>query len=189
MADVSTFRGILIFFDRLGIYDVILPFLLVFSIMFAILEKTKVFGTEKIGDHTYTRKNMNAMVAFVIGFMVIASAHLVALITEASANMVILLMLAVFFLLLVGSFMQEKPEGVILEGKWKIMFMVIMFVGIIGIFLHAIRLPSGQPFLEWLLQYIAYNFNSAVVGSIILMLVVIGFMYFIVRDRKVPEKT
>ena len=42
----STFREVLLFFEQIGIYDVVLPFLLVFTIVFAILEKTKLFGTE-----------------------------------------------------------------------------------------------------------------------------------------------
>ena len=38
---VSSFRSAIDFFGQVGVYDVILPFLLVFTIMFAILEKTK----------------------------------------------------------------------------------------------------------------------------------------------------
>ena len=47
MVEQSVFRGIIEFFEKIGIYDVVLPFLLVFTIVFAILEKTKVFGTLK----------------------------------------------------------------------------------------------------------------------------------------------
>ena len=54
---VSTFRGALEFFEDIGIYDVILPFLLIFTIVFAILEKTKVFGTEEIEGTKNTKKN------------------------------------------------------------------------------------------------------------------------------------
>src|SRR3989338_4862235 len=104
MPQESVFRGVLLFFDRLGIYDVILPFLLIFSIVFAIFEKTLIFGKEKVGDKSYSRKNINAMVAFVISFMVIASAQLVQLITTVSSHVVILLLLSIFFLMLVVSY-------------------------------------------------------------------------------------
>ena len=47
MADyTSPFRTGIDFLDKLGVYEVLLPFLLIFTIVFAILEKTKVFGTE-----------------------------------------------------------------------------------------------------------------------------------------------
>ena len=53
----SAFRGAIEFFDKIGVYDVILPFLLVFTIVFAILEKTKVFGTDDIEGKKLTKKN------------------------------------------------------------------------------------------------------------------------------------
>ena len=71
MPQQSVFRGIIEFFGDLGVYDVILPFILVFTIVFAILEKSQVFGSEKIKDVEYTRKNLNSMAAFVIAFLVV----------------------------------------------------------------------------------------------------------------------
>ena len=46
----SVFANAIQFLDRLGVYDVLLPFILVFAIVFAILERTKVLGTEKMKD-------------------------------------------------------------------------------------------------------------------------------------------
>ena len=58
MAEESLFRGVLSFFNDIGIYDVILPFLLIFTIVFAILEKTKVLGVEEIEGKKYTKKSL-----------------------------------------------------------------------------------------------------------------------------------
>jgi hypothetical protein len=183
----STFRGILDFFNEIGIYDVVLPFLMIFTIVFAILEKTKVLGMEKIGDKSYTRKNLNSMVAFCVSFFVIASSQLVEIISEVSAHMVILLLLSVFFLILVGSFYKEGEEPFSLSDPWKIIFTIIMFVGIIAIFLMAIKTSDGTPWLMWILSYIYNNFNSRIVGSLILMGIIIGFMFWVVRDPKEKE--
>lgn len=180
----STFREVLEFFNQLGIFDVILPFLLVFTIMFAIFEKTKVLGTEKIEGKTYSRKNLNAMLSFVIAFLVVASSKLVEIITQVSSQVVVLLLLSVFFLLLVGSFHKESPEGVFLDGAWKKLFMIIMFIGIVAIFLYAIKTKDGEPWLEWFIKYVVNNFSSAAVASIILIVVLILAMWFIVRDPK-----
>ncbi|MFQ5474275.1 MAG: hypothetical protein ACE5DM_00395 [Candidatus Nanoarchaeia archaeon] len=174
----SVFRGILDFFVELGVYDVILPFLLVFTIMFALLEKTKVLGMQEIDGKKYTRKNINSMVAFCVSFLVIASTRLVAIINETMANMFLLLLLAVSFLLLIGSFMKEEDESVFLEEPWKTIFMIIMFVGITLIFLHAI----GWLQIGW--DYLIHHYDSTVVGSIILMAIIIFFMYIIVREPK-----
>ena len=49
--------------DDVGVRDVMLPFLLIFTIFFAILQKTKVLGEGK--------KNMNLAVALVIALIVV----------------------------------------------------------------------------------------------------------------------
>lgn len=188
----SVFRGIIEFFDKLGIYDVVLPFLLVFTIVFAILEKTKVLGTEKVEgySHPLPKKNLNSMVAFVIGFFVIASSQLVEIITQVSAHMVVLLLLSIFFLMLVGSFWKESDEPFSIKelGRgWVILFTVIMFVGIVSIFLMALETPGGTPWLVWFLDFLRTNWNSTMVGSVILMGIIIGFMFWVVKSPS-PKK-
>jgi len=181
MAEVSTFRGTLVFFDKLGVYDVILPFLLIFTIMFAILEKTKVLGTEVIDGQKITKKNLNAMTAFVISFLAVASSRIVAVINQTAAHIVILLLLSVFFLLLIGSFMEEKDTPVFLQRPWNIIFMIIMFVGIVFIFLNALTTEDGTTWLKVVTNFIGNFNNSVVVSSVILVIVVVLFMWFIVR--------
>lgn len=188
MAEVSTFRGALVFFDKLGIYDVILPFLLVFTIVFAILEKTKVLGTEGEGNAKTTKKNLNAMAAFVIAFLAVASSRIVAVINQTAAQVVILLLLSVFFLMLIGSFMQEKDTPVYLEKPWNWIFMIIMFVGIIMIFLNALTASDGRTWLQVGYDWVSSINNSVGVSSIILIIVIVIFMWYIVREPKKDEK-
>ena len=184
---VSTFRNAIEFFDKIGIYDVILPFLLVFTIVFAILEKTRVLGTEEVDGKKIAKKNLDSMVAFVIAFLVVASSKLVETITEVSSNVVVLLLLSIFFLLLVGSFFKEG-EGVFLEGTWKYLFMIIMFIGIVAIFLHAIKKENGQPWLEWAWDQLTHNWSSTSFASVILIIVIIAFMFYVVRGEPSAKK-
>ena len=179
MVEQSVFRGTLDFFGRLGIYDVILPFLLVFTIVFAILEKTKIFGMEEIEGKKYPRKNLDAMVAFVIAFFVIASSQLVEVITTVSSQAVILLLLSILFLILVGSFAKEEEEGFFLTGLGKGAFSVIMFVGIIVIFLNTIKTEEGQSWLSFIMEFISTKWNTDWVASLILIGVIIGFMFYV----------
>ena len=187
MAEPSTFRGIIYFFDRIGIYDVVLPFVLVFTIVYAILEKTKVLGTEEIKGVKYTRKNLNAMTSFAVSFLVVASAKLVAIIADVSSQMVVLLLASVFFLLLVGTFYKENEE-VALEGGWRTLFMVIMFIGLLIIFLQAIPTKTGQPWLEWFWQYIATHWSSTGVASIIMVIAIIVFIWWVQRPSDEGKK-
>ncbi len=177
----STFRGVIEFFVRLGIYDVVLPFLLVFTVVFAIMEKTRVLGVEKTNSGEFTRKNLNSMVAFVLAFLVVASSRLVAIINETMANMVLLLMLSVCFLILIGSFMKETKDGVFLEKGWAQLFTMIMFIGLLLIFANALG------WLEPTWQYLMQNYDSTVVASLLLIAGMVGFVYWIVKDPS-PKK-
>lgn len=184
MAEASTFRGVIDFFDNIGLYDVVLPFILVFTIVFAILEKTKVLGTEEISGKEYTRKNLNAMTSFVISFLVIASSKLVEIITQVSSQVVILLMLSVLFLLLVGSFYQEA-EGGYLQGGWKTFFMFIMFIGIVLIFLGAIKNDEDKSWLDIFWDYVSKEGQGGnAVGSIILLLLLVLLVVYVVKSPK-----
>jgi len=178
MAEDSIFRGVIDFFGELGIYDVVLPFLLVFAIVFAILEKTKVLGTEEIEGKNYTKKNINAIVAFVVAFFVVASTKLVKAINESLASIVLLLLLFVFFLALVGVFFKEEGGVFLEEGGWRTFFMVIAFVIIVLIFLNALDWLS--PF--W--NYLKGNWGMEWVASLILLIVIIVFMIYVTKDHR-----
>ncbi len=180
----SAFRGVIEFFGEVGLYDVVLPFLLVFTIVFAIFEKTKILGTEEIDGTAYPRKNLDAMASFVISFFVIASAELVEIISTVSSQVVILLMAAVLFLLLVGSFAKEEKDGFFLKEKgWQIFFMVIMFIGIVLIFLNAVKNEAGDSWLEVTWNFLSKGEGGNAVGSIILIVIVILFMMYAIKDQ------
>src|SRR3989344_1734813 len=181
----TPFRQVIDFFEEIGLYDVVMPFLLVFTIVFAILEKTKVLGTEEIEGKKYTKKNLNSMVAFVMAFLVVASAQLVEIITTVSANAAVLLFLSALFLLLVGSFFKEG-EPVYLEGGWKMTFMILMFIGIVVIFLGAVKTKDGTTWLDSLSSFSSSSGSNEVMGAIILLVIVVLFIAFAVRES--PKK-
>jgi hypothetical protein len=181
MAEETVFRGVIEFLDKIGVYDVILPFLLVFTIVFAILEKTRVLGTEEIEGKKYPKKNIDAMVSFVISFLVVASTKLVSAINQALAQGVLILILIVMFLLLIGAFFKEG-EDVILTGNWRTFFMVIIFAGIVLIFLNA--LGWLVPFWNFLVE----NWKMEWVASLIMIIIIILFIIFITHEKKPGKK-
>lgn len=180
---VSTFRNVLDFFNELGIYDVVLPFLLVFTMIFAILEKTKIFGTEKLSDgNQYSRKSLNAMVSFTSAFFVIASSKAVEIINQTLAHFFILLLMAVLFLMLFGTFYGQEENFWSDLGKKRIWIGAAFGIGIILIFLNAVG------WLEPAWDYLMDHWDSNAVASIILMIVVIGFMAYIVSGPSGGDK-
>ena len=175
---VSAFRGIIDFFNNIGVFDVVLPFLLVFTVVFALLERTKVFGIEKIEGKEYTKKNLNSAAAFVIAFLVIASSELVEIITKVSSQFVVLLFGIVLFLLLVGSFYKEEPHGVFLEGGWKTTFMFIVFVVLVFIFLDALNLLGNIS------DFFKGTNRGEFVGSILLVALIVFFIVYVTKENQ-----
>jgi len=180
MAD-TVLGGVLDFFKDLGVYDVVLPFILTFTIMFAILERTQVFGTEKDGQ---TKKNLNAMVAFVVGFLVVASSKLVATITKVSSEIIVLMLLLVFFMMMVGTFFtakEIKDEGIGIKGPMRVLFMSIVGIALLLIFLDALETESGQTWLEVVMNWLGQFATNSAVAAIILLIGIIIFMWFITK--------
>jgi len=184
---VSSFRAAIDFFGQIGIYDVILPFLLVFTIMFAILEKTRIFGFED-KEQKYTRKNLNSMVSFVTAFLVVGSAKLVGIINQTVSQVFILILISVLFLIMMGLFWGEREMKFEKGDPWFIFFSVVMLAGIVLIFLNAITNDQGQSWLSVGWGYMTQNWNSAVVGAIIMIIIVVGMMYYVIRPYEPKKK-
>jgi len=187
MAESNFLVGAVQFMDKIGVYDVVLPFLLVFVIVYAILEKSKVFGTEKVGEKEVPRKNLNSMAAFVIGFLVIASSQLVASISAFVSQLVLLIVLVVAFLMLVGSFTNEKDMDGFLSGPEnktiRYVLMSVMFLGILIIFLNSMMV-GDVTWLEYAFNYLSASTNSSVLGSILLLAIMGGVIAFMVTGEK-----
>src|SRR3989344_1812012 len=150
------------FLRDFGLFDVILPFLLVFTITFAVLEKTKILGTIKIHgtDEYMPNKNLNSMVSFVVALLVVATANIVRAINESLPNIVLLLVASLSFLILIGVFVQDEMNFAEKHKNWNRGFIIIMFIGVILIFLNAIyMIVAGQEMsvleylIDWIIKY------------------------------------
>lgn len=181
----SVLRGVINFFEALGIYDVLLPFMLVFTIVFAILERTAVLGKETIGGESYTRKNLNAMVAFVMGLLVVASSKLVESVLMISSQVVLLVLLGVFFLMLVATFYTEKEieKGGLQEAWARWTFGFVMFLGLVAIFLNSIKTEAGESWWEIFWQWLSGFWDSAAVASIVLIIFIVVFIVWITSSK------
>ena len=95
--------------QSLGFYQYVLPFLLIFTILFAILEKTRIFGTEP--GTGATRKNINFVLALVIALIVIVQTRIVEIMTIYLSKMALFILIAVIFFLAIGIFGTNPEQG------------------------------------------------------------------------------
>lgn len=100
------------------------PFLLIFFIVFAILEKTKIFGENK--------KQLNALIAFIIGLIFIG----VAFPKQVVGNLILFLTVALvvmFVALLLWGFVSRGELDVKIEKRGaKVALGILVFIIVIG---------------------------------------------------------
>ncbi len=182
---VSTFRSVLDgMVTKLGLFDVVLPFLLVFAITFAALEKSRVLGVYKEGSVEYTKKNLNAIVALAIAFFVVASSRLVGIIIGFSTNGVLLILFSVIFLMVAGLFFKDGEVFTHIE-KYKTFFIWATFVILLLVFLGVMGWLG--TIWHWIVLQWNIHRNDSLGAGIFLFIVVIGAMFFITSGG--PKKT
>ncbi len=177
------------FFRDFGLFDVVLPFLLVFTIIFAILEKTRILGIVKTKEGELPNKNLNAMVAFVVGLLVVATANIVRTINESLPNVVLLIVISVSFLLMIGVFLKTgELDFSDKHKKWYAVFVVIMLIAVIAIFLNSIYTKNGDSWLEVALFFIITEWTGAVFTSILFLVIIILAVWFITKSKSEGKK-
>lgn len=185
---VSPLEQSILFLQEFGFFSVVLPFLLVFTLIFAILEKTKILGTEEIEGKPIPKRNLNAMFAFVVALFVVATPTIVKAIEVSLPQVSLFLLVIICFMLLAGSFMGSKEFTFEQNKFWKIFLTAVAFFGVILIFLSAIKLPGGESWLSWMWGWVLLEWGGTVFASITLLIIVIGAILFIVTGGPKKEK-
>ncbi|MBI2670972.1 hypothetical protein HYX18_03280 [Candidatus Woesearchaeota archaeon] len=94
--------------QALGFYDFLLPFLLVFTVIFAMLEKTKLMGTT---EDRKPRTNINTLLALIVGLIVVVQTSIVEIINNYLSKMSLFIIIVLIFLLVVGIFGGNIENG------------------------------------------------------------------------------
>ena len=168
------------FFKDFGLFDIVIPFLLIFTLIYAILDKTKLLGTQEIGGKIYANRNLNSMIAFSVGLLVVASANAVKTINKVIPNIVLLSVAALCFMILIGLFVKEgELDFSEKHDKWYMLFLTIMFVGVVLIFLNSIFIgESNETWLSFAWNYMISYWSGTVIASIVMFLVIILAIMF-----------
>lgn len=159
------FKEAIKFMEEFGIYDVVLPFILIFTIIFATLEKIKIFGQEG--------RRYNALIALSIALLFVAATNLVEAVNHYLP--IIGLVLAIFLglMLLLGIFgVEEGSKGVKTMG-W-------ILAGIVSITIGLAYLPQITWFKEFFDSLESYS------GVLIVIVILIAIIVWVVKGEKKP---
>ncbi|MDO8643043.1 MAG: hypothetical protein Q7R76_05710 [Candidatus Woesearchaeota archaeon] len=168
-------RGVLAL-EQLGISDVLLPFILIFTIVFAIAHRSKMFGEN--------RKNIEVIISLVMAFSVIiphvtgdypGQWDVVNIINSALPNVSLVIVLILMALLLIGL----TGHHVTLTGSSTSGLIVLVAFIVVGyIFGAAANLWSINDKLSFL--------NNPDTQALVVVVLVFGMIvYFITKEDKV----
>jgi len=143
-----------------GFFRVVLPFLLVFAIVYAILIKTKVLGDPQTQGFA---KSASAIIALVIGFLVIVYTPVVDTLGTLLPQAGFILVVVVLLLMVLAMFgIKFEPEAGEKFPPWAAAIAIIVFVIFLAaIGLAAVNPATGQPYIP-----ILHTFGSFLLGAI-----------------------
>ena len=147
--------------------EIILPFLLVFTVIFAILQKTKILGEG--------RARIDAIISLVIALIVVAYGYATKIITTLMPFLAVSAIIILVFMLLYG-FVAADDKGVNFS-RFKIPFGILIGIGLVV----AVLVATGYwpIFIGW---FSGKN-SSALITNIVFIGIIIAAI-FIVLGKK-----
>ena len=171
------FDNMIYTFQQWGVIDVILPFILIFTIVFAVLEKTKI-----LGDKDYQVRKYAAVIAAVTAFAVVVP-HVtgayyygfdaVEVINNALPQVGLLLVAIVMMLLTIGLWTGKKADGTKGIGQWFTMASVIIVIAIFVASMGWWRVP----------QWLWISLNNELIALVVAILVFGAIVNFIAKGE------
>jgi len=110
-----SFQETLTQWEQIGVFDILLPMLLIFTVVYAILDRTKIFGQDK--------KPINAVVALVISFLTIQNTYVTGFFKILFSQVALGIAILLAVVLLTGLVMGNKQNHL-----WKFVIMILGFV-------------------------------------------------------------
>lgn len=183
MANETTFVEALGMMEEIGLTDVLVPFLLVFAVIYGVLAKIKILGE---------KKGWNAVIAFITALIMVVNPWtrkmLVYLLPSWTVLFLILIFIVIVFLFFGAKEVPLKhPVVYLLIIGMLILITVSVISEVFGPKLAAIQLPvsniTGKP--DWTLlqpnEVVTIIFRTPeVLGLIVLMAIFIVATYVIV---------
>ncbi len=174
--------------QNFGFFRVILPFLLVFAVIYAVLAKTEVLGTTK------SAKSAAAIVALVSAFLVIVYTPVVSAIATLMPQASFLIIIVVLLLMVLGMFGITFGEKGPWAGKPTTLYIIaaivlVLFVVMVGYILGP-DVPLLYGFSQLLMGALPVTGEvpaetvALIIGLIIIFGIVGGVIYMVTRSEK-----
>jgi len=180
MAFSWNFQSFVTWLNSMGLLDIILPFLLIFTLIFAVLENTKIFGENK--------KHIHTILGIIIGLVVVLPHTIggyqtigfdpVTIINGALPAIAVVIVAVIMLLILIGVWGGRAKWTAGSLATWIFVLSLIVVIWAFGA--AAGRLPGW----DWLMA----NVGEEVVSFAIIVIVFALIIAFITAKDEGKEK-
>ncbi|MCF7798929.1 hypothetical protein K9M74_03425 [Candidatus Woesearchaeota archaeon] len=184
MAYYGGFDGLIYSLQSWGVFEVLLPFILIFTIVFAVMEKTKVLGsnehqTRKYGSVIALVVALSVLFSHFFGVVFFNGRTIVQIINESLAGVGLLLVAIVMMLLTIGLWTGKTPDGSKGVGVW---FTLISGLVVLGIFLASMGTFRNA---SWVWRILNSDIMPLVVAILVFGLII---KFISSPEKKVEDK-
>lgn len=168
---IGSIADVLLQWEHLGFFDFVLPFLLIFAVVYGILTYMKLFGENK---------GIQIIVALVLGLLSIRAQFFTAFLAEITPRLGVGLTILLAILILIGLFVPDDHQATI---GWVLIGVAVIIIVVILSQLYNIFNFFGGGFGYSASEILAFVIMLAVVIVVIVVLAIGG------KDHKSPGKT
>ncbi len=163
----------------IGFYDVFLPFILVYAVVFAILEKSKIFsGGEAERDNV---RNVNSVIAFVFGLFVVASIQTVKYLQGLITNIVVLIIFILVVLILLAFLFGEDYTKILKGEDGKMKGAVTWTIATVVLAISVYVLFSVMGIWDGIVDWVNNNYDSELMATVVILGLVAGVIVWITK--------
>ncbi len=159
------------------ISQVVLPFVLVFTLIFAILEKSKILGSEK--------HQVNSLIALVMGLLIIGVSAAKDMINDIIPVIAVVAVIIFVFMLLVG-FTAGKEGALIRDGGLNKPLQII--IGIIVAIILIVTILSSSGKVPQLASFFKSPDTAPIFQSIIFLIITAAVAAILFSSSKGEKK-
>lgn len=160
----GAFGDLLYQWEQMGMFSYILPFLLIFALVYGILDRTKIFGGSGPDGKDVGTKSVNAIIAVVVGLMALQFQMVSIFFSEIFPRLGVALSVILVALILVGMFMPKKSFAV---------YVMLVPTAVITVMVIA----KSFDWTGWFSTSGWWSQNSGMVVGVIFILVVLGIAF------------
>jgi len=186
---MGMYEGIISLLKNFGFFDIILPFILIYALMFGILAKTQILGDPFEKENEARAKFVRSVISLIslsIAFLVVGAYNVVLRIQEF-VPYAVLYILAVFILLVSMSAFYLPTGGKIKEDEFKTYRKVILVLSII-IFSILTLVSFGIISIQSIQSGLESGFSNEIIGLIIIFGFIIFVVYWMTKGEKGEKK-